>query len=228
MLYLDLDELPSLLKKGIGLSDFPFSPASFCRKDHLGDKRALLIDSVREFVKSQTGQSCSGPVRLLTHVRSFGYYFSPLNLYYCFEGNGSDIHCIIAEVTNTPWLEKHWYILWEKNRTGRPHQLRFRHPKNFHVSPFMHMDADYGWSLNNPGARLTVSIAELIGEERIFDVAMILNRKDLNRGGLYRTLARYPAMTLRITQGIYWQALRLWRKGSRFYDYPSQPANRIS
>ncbi len=220
MLYLDLDQLPSLLNSGIGLSDFPFAPASFCRKDHLGDSTIPLTDSVREYIRIRTGQSCRGPIRLLTHVRSFGYYFSPLNLYYCFENNGTDIACILAEVTNTPWLEKHWYVLWEKNRTGRPNQLRFRHAKNFHVSPFMHMDADYAWSLNNPDARLTVSIAELIGEERIFDVAMILNRKNLNRGALYRTLLHYPAMTFRITQGIYWQALRLWRKGSRFYGHP--------
>ena len=84
----------------------------------------------------------------------------------------------------------------------------------------MQMEGDYEWSLNNPDVRLTVSIAEIIGNERIFDVAMILNRKDLSRGTLLRTLARYPAMTLRITQGIYWQALRLWRKGSRFYGHP--------
>jgi len=220
MMYLDLDELPSLLKSGIGLSDFPFSPASFRRKDHLGDCTIPLIDSVREFVKNQTAHSCIGPVRLLTHVRSFGYYFSPLNLYYCFKENGTDVDCILAEVTNTPWLEKHWYVLWEGNRNGRPHQLKFRHAKNFHVSPFMQIDADYEWSLNNPDARLNVSIAEILGNERIFDVAMILNRKDLNRGALYRTLVRYPAMTLRISQGIYWQALQLWRKGSRFYGHP--------
>ncbi|MBN2241864.1 MAG: DUF1365 domain-containing protein [Acidobacteria bacterium] len=220
MLYLDLDELPSILKSGIGLSHSRFSPASFRRGDHIGDPGVPLIASVREHIKTHTGQPCSGPVRLLTQVRSFGYYFSPLNLYYCFDTNGSDVACILAEVTNTPWLEKHWYVLWEKNRTGPPGRLHFRHPKNFHVSPFMRMDAEYEWDCSNPDSRLTVSIADSVDGERIFDVDMVLERKDLTRATLHSTLARYPAMSLRITQAIYWQALHLWRKGCLFYGHP--------
>jgi DUF1365 family protein len=45
---------------------------------------------------------------MLTLLRNFGYYFSPLNLYFCFGGGGHVVQAIVAEVTNTPWLEKHW------------------------------------------------------------------------------------------------------------------------
>jgi DUF1365 family protein len=84
----------------------------------------------------------------------------------------------------------------------------------------MQMEADYAWSLNHPGSQLTVSLADVIGNEKIFDVDMMLNRKPLNRGTFYRTLARYPAMSLRTTQAIYWQALQLWRKGCLFHNHP--------
>jgi uncharacterized protein len=88
MLYLDLDEMPWLLKGGVGLSRFRFSPASFCRKDHLGDSATPLTDAVRSLVRDRTKQPCDGPIRLLTSLRNFGFYFSPLNLFFCFDKEG--------------------------------------------------------------------------------------------------------------------------------------------
>ncbi len=220
MLYLDLDELPNLLAGGFVLSRSWFSPASFRRRDHLGDSSIPLYDAVRDLLKNRTGQQCEGPVRLLTLLRSFGYYFSPLNLYYCFDREGTEVTFIVAEVSNTPWLEKHWYVLWDGNRIDDPTSLRFRHAKDFHVSPFMDMNAEYEWSLSEPGPRLSVSIANYSGDQRFFDVAMVLNRRKLSRGAMIRTLTRHPWMTARVAHAIYWQALRLWWKQCPFYTHP--------
>jgi len=224
MLYLDLDELPLLLNGRLGLSRSWFSPASFCRKDHLGDSTVQLSDAVRLMLRSRTGQECGGPIRLLTQLRNFGFYFSPLNLYYCFDKEGSQVNSIVAEVTNTPWLQKHWYVLGEGNRIGNPRNLLFRHAKGFHVSPFMDMKADYEWSLSNPEQRLSVSIANHCGDQRLFDVAMVMNRKELTRSAMIRTLVHYPWMTARITLAIYWQAFQLWRKECPFYPHPQNAA----
>ena len=224
MAYLDLDELPQLVQGGFGLSRFCFSPASFCRKDHLGNSAIPLADAVRSLVRERTKQPCDGPIRLLTNLRNFGFYFSPLNLYYCFDKEGNQVTSIVAEVTNTPWLQKHWYVLWEGNRIGNPRNLLFRHAKAFHVSPFMDMKADYEWSLSNPEHRLSVSITNYCGDQKLFDVALILNRKELTRSAMIRTLMHYPWMTVRITLGIYWQALQLWRKKCTFYPHPRYAA----
>ena len=223
LLYLDLDELPSLLKGGFGLSQARFSPASFCRQDHLGDPVIPLADSVRDLVKERTGWIPTGPIRLLTLLRCFGYYFNPLSLYYCFDAAGQSVGAVVAEVTNTPWLERHWYVLWEGNRVGRPSQLRFRHPKDFHVSPFMDMDADYEWHLSRPGPRLSVCIDSRRAGQRIFDVTMLLKRRELSRGSMAFVLMRHPWMTLRVTQAIYGQAVRLWWKKCPFYPHPKYP-----
>jgi uncharacterized protein len=224
MLYLDLDELPWLLKGGFGLSRFRFSPASFCRKDHLGDSTTPLTDAVRSLVRQRTKQPCDGPIRLLTGLRNFGFYFSPLNLFYCFDKEGANVTSIIAEVTNTPWLQKHWYVLWEGNHIGSPNNLLFRHTKDFHVSPFMDMKAEYEWSLSNPEQRLSVSIANYFADQRLFDVAMVMHRKELTRSAMIQTLVHYPWMTARITLGIYWQALQLWRKKCPFHPHPQYAA----
>lgn len=220
LLYLDLEELPSVLTGGVGLSRAQFSPASFCRRDHLGDPATRLTEPVRGLVRERTGRTPAGPIRLLTLPRCFGYYFNPLSLYYCFDAAGRTVEAIVAEVTNTPWLERHWYVLWEGNRVGRPNSLRFRHRKGFHVSPFMGMDAIYDWRLTGPGRRLSVCIDSSRAGKRFFDVTMVLRRRELSRRSLVRTLLRHPWMTFRVSQAIYWQAARLWWKKCPFFAHP--------
>ena len=173
-------------------------------------------------VEERTNRRPAGPIRLLTLLRTFGYYFSPLNLYYCFDGDGGTVEAVVAEVTNTPWLERHAYVLWAGNRIGEPPQLRFRQPKEFHVSPFMDMEAEYQWRLSTPGERLSVGIVNWKEGRRFFDVDMVLKRRGLGRGAMFLALLRHPWMTGRVTQAIYWQALRLWWKRCPYYPHPKQ------
>ena len=105
LVYLDLDELPMLLEGGYGLSRAAFTPASFRRADHLGDPQVPLTDAVRGLVQERTGWRPVGPIRLLTLLRNWGYYFNPLSLYYCFAPGTEEVEAVVAEVTNTPWRE---------------------------------------------------------------------------------------------------------------------------
>lgn len=223
LVYCDLEELPALLKGGHGLGRAGFSPASFRRDDHLGDPRQPLAGAVRDLVEERTGWRPAGPIRLLTLPRNWGFYFSPLSLYYCFDGAGQAVDGVVAEVTNTPWRERHWYVLWRGNRIGEG-GLRFRHVKGFHVSPFMDMDMSYEWHLRPPGERLSVAIVNSRGEERLFDVSMTLKRRQLNRSAMLGALSRSPWMTGRVVQAIYWQAFWLWWKKCPFYAHPKRVA----
>jgi uncharacterized protein len=220
MLYLDLDELPSLLQGGAGLSRARFSPASFRRTDHLGPPPQPLAGAVGDLVEERTGRRPDGPIRLLTLPRNFGYRFCPLSLYYCYDRGGRTVETVVAEVSNTPWLEQHWYVLGAGNCTAAPPRLRFRHPKDFHVSPFMAMDVEYEWRLTAPGPRLAAAIVSSQNGARLFDVGLSLRRRELGRWNMFRTLLRYPWMTVRVTQAIYWQALRLRGKRCPFYPHP--------
>jgi DUF1365 family protein len=217
---LGLDELPAVLGGGYGLHRATFSQASFLRRDHLGDAGVPLAEAVRNLVETRTGWRSAGPVRLLTLLRNWGHYFCPLSLYYCFDGTGQTVDAVVAEVTNTPWHERHWYVLWQGNRIGEPPQLRFRHPKGFHVSPFMDVDMSYDWHLRTPGAELSVAIVNSRGDERMFDVSLAMKRRGLSRWSMLRALIRHPWMTGRVTHAIYWQAFRLWRKKCPFYPHP--------
>jgi DUF1365 family protein len=218
--YLDLDELPQLLHGGLGLYRSRFSPGSFCRGDHLGDRNTPLSDSVRELVAAETDEAPEGPIRVLTQLRRYGYYFSPLNLYYCFDSEGEDVEAVVAEVSNTPWRERHCYVLWQGNRVGPADRLRFRHRKDFHVSPFMDMDFDYHWQLNTPAETLKVVLANHRNGQRVFAADMVLHRRPLTRGQMVRTWLRYPWMTGQVVLAIHYEALRLWMKKCPYYPHP--------
>ena len=74
LVYLDLEEVPRLLRGGCGLYRYRFSPGSFCRDDHLGNGATPLAEAVRELVATETGDRPEGPIRFLTQLRCYGYY----------------------------------------------------------------------------------------------------------------------------------------------------------
>jgi hypothetical protein len=219
LVYLDLEELPGLLRSRLPLYAARFSPGSFCRDDHLGDPARPLGAEVRAVVERETGRRPQGPIRLLTQLRRFGYYFSPLNLYYCFDRNEA-VEAVVAEVSNTPWRERHAYVLWQGNRLGPPDGLRFHHRKGFHVSPFMDMDYEYQWQLGTPGDKLTVYLANYKADQRVFDASMVLSRRPLESRQLLASWLRFPWLTAQVVLAIYYQALRLWIKKCPYYPHP--------
>ena len=60
-----------------------------------------------------------GPIRMLTHLRYFGVGFNPVTFYYCFDAADTRVESIVAEITNTPWNERHAYVLTEPHVRGR-------------------------------------------------------------------------------------------------------------
>jgi DUF1365 family protein len=241
MMYLDLDELPTLLRKYPWLSSMRFAPASFLRTDHFGDPQVPLDQSVRALVTAETGLRPTGPIRVLTQLRYWGCYFSPLNLFYGFDDSGRQVDWIVAEVSNTPWNQKHCYVLWDGNRVGggpSGGQLtHYRHGKTFHVSPFMGMNSEYDWRLGRPQAQLNVSLKTLRDGDRFFQATMSLKRRELTNAAFAATLVKYPVMTAKIVGAIYFEALRLRLKKVPFYTHPDkmnpspvlpQPATQIA
>ena len=222
MLYLDLAELPSLFERRWLWSARRPALARFRREDHFGDPAVPLEQSVRDLVDRETGQRPNGPIRLLTHLRYFGYVFNPVSFYYCFDADDARVETIVAEVTNTPWGERHCYVLPQRMNVGRDGHGRYSPEKVMHVSPFMEMDVDYDWRFNAPGEMLTVHMENAREGRKIFDATLLLEREDITARSLARALAGYPLMTLRVMVAIHWQALKLWLKGAPVHDHPGK------
>ncbi len=222
LMYLDLDELPHVFD-GVPLwsVDRP-NLACWRRRDYLGPRDLPIAEAVRYRVKHHTGQTVNGPVRMLCHLRYAGYCFNPVVFYYCFDRTDSHVETIVAEITNTPWGERHAYVLPECANQARGMLKRFVFPKAFHVSPFMPMDITYDWRFSQPGAVLAVHMEDHDAEGKIFDATVSLRRREIGRAALMRTLVAHPAMTLKVVTLIHWQALRLWRKRVPFIPHPAR------
>jgi DUF1365 family protein len=184
--------------------------ARFAREDHLGDPRMPLDEAVRGLVQRETGRRPAGPIRLLTQLRCFGYVFNPVSFYYCFDRQGARVENVVAEVNNTPWGERHCYVLGTDTTTE----------KAMHVSPFMPMDLEYRWRFTHPAERLAVHMALARGGSRVFDAVLSLKRTPIQNG----VLLRHPFMTAKVIGAIYWEALKLWLKGVPVYTHPAKAA----
>ncbi|HSH76303.1 MAG TPA: DUF1365 domain-containing protein, partial [Longimicrobiales bacterium] len=221
MLYLDLGELPGVFDGRWLWSARRPAPAGFRRADYLGDPAVPLDEAVRREAERRIGRRPAGPVRVLTHLRYFGYVMNPVTFYYCFSEGGERVETILAEITNTPWNERHTYAL-RPGPDGAATDLEHRFGKAFHVSPFMDMDHRYAWRFAEPGESLSVHMENAVGGAKVFEATLLMRRRELTGPALAAVLVRFPWMTARVALGIYWQAARLWLKRTPFHVHPAK------
>ncbi len=222
--YVDLAEVEPLFNKFGLWSTRRGSIARFRRDDYLGDPQTPLDECVRNLVESQVAFRPTGPIRLLTNFRYFGFAMNPVSLYYCFDASSETVEAIVAEVSNTPWNERHCYVL-DVRQPADNGRMTAAHAKTFHVSPFLGMNLNYRWRLTTPGERLTVQIEVCDMKAGDFaakqlDATLLLRRVPMTAWQKPRMLLRYPLMTLKVFAGIYSQALRLRLQGAPFVTHP--------
>ena len=222
MMYLDLDELDQVFRGRWLWSARRPAPARFDRRDHLGVPDEDLAQAVRNLVAAETGQRPGGPVRVLTHLRYFGYRFNPVSFFFCFDQDDRHLEAIVAEVNNTPWGEQHPYVLRPEHPVQQSATVTFEFRKRFHVSPFMPMDLRYRWRFRATTRHIAVHMENLRGDARIFDATMVLERRPITGPVLAGVLIRYPLMTVKVIAAIYYEALRLWLKKVTFHTHPSK------
>ena len=220
MIYFNIKTIDNLFKKSWLWNINKPSIISFYRKDYHGNCKKSLDSSVRETIYNKTGKKIKGPIRILTHLRYFGYCFNPVSFYYCFDKLDKKVELIMAEVTNTPWNERHTYII--SDIINDKNQLKINIDKEFHVSPFWGMDHNYEWIFSQPTKQLFVYMQNFINNDKVFEATLNLKRKPLNMNNLVKQTLRFPFITLRIVFRIHWQAAKLWIKGAPFFTHPKK------
>lgn len=198
--YLDVERIPAALRRPRGL-------VRFRRADYLG-RTGDLATTARDLVAERLGFRPDGPVRVLTTLRTFGVCFNPISLFYCFDAGGA-LRAVIAEVTNTPWGQRHAYVIDAAQRDARM-------DKAMHVSPFMPMEQSYVLRAPAPGPTLSVHVESSEDGTVAFDATLDLRRE---RFSARRLLGASALRTLLL---IYGHALALWAvKRVRYFANPT-------
>jgi len=222
-MFLDLAELPELFDIHPLWSYEKTNIASFRRRDHCGEASIPLDQALQDLVEEQLGNRPQGPIRLLTHLRYFGHCFNPASFYYCYDPTDTRVDTIVVEIHNTPWGERHCYVLGtEQNEHPIEDWRRHRFAKAFHVSPFIDIDINYDWRFRVPDDSIRVHMIDYEKGEKLFDASLALQKHPISRQALTRVLLRYPGMTGKVVFLIYWQALRLLLKKTPVFTHPKK------
>lgn len=237
MLYLDLDEIDEVFGSSRFWSAERFNWASFRRADYFDpntpDLKQAVINKV--CMHSDLEPRHIASVRVLTHVRYLGYVFNPVSVYYVFDHN-DNVLAVMPEVTNTPWKERHAYVLlaepsntspthrppfYEPHRIHR-HYREYRLSKAFHVSPFLPMNMDYRWVFGLPEPTLRIHLENHREQHKVFDATLVMDAAPISARAMRQALIRFPAMTVKVVMGIHWQAFKLWLKKVPFIPHPNK------
>lgn len=175
-------------------------------------------------------------VQVLTNLSNLGYCFNPLSLYFLMkhkpEKDEEEIDGIIAEVSNTPWLEMHSYLLQEgvegvevssppkQSTSNKSWAFSARWKKTFHVSPFMEMPYHYHFHFSAPGDQLEVRAAMEREGAVWFTASVQATRLPFTPFSLMRLLFVYPFYTYMVQIYIHIEALKLVLKGVPTFNHP--------
>ena len=180
-------------------------------------------------------------VRLLCYPRLFGYAFNPICVYYCYRENG-ELMAIVYEVNNTFGERTHYPFLFsdelDSERAKVPQDDRTNEeteaeeteadrnflpvhgcPKEMHVSPFTPMEMQYQFKSRIPDEHLSMSIRLYDDKGTMLTASFNARQQPLSDASLLRILCLYPFMTLKVTLGIHWEALRLWLKSVPWFPH---------
>ena len=218
-LLLDVDRIAETLRPLRLLRFNRFGLMSFHTRDHGARDGSDLRKWVERKLATKHMQK-PARISLLCFPRMFGFGFSPLSVFYCFDVNDR-FYAVIYEVKNT-FGGQDAYVLDAGSEDGG--QFYQQQNKRFFVSPFIGLDQRYRFTLAPPDDRLRLRIKQSGPEGETLIATQTGQEVALNDGALFRLFATHPLMSFKVVAAIHFEAFRLFLKRVPFHRYSAQSA----
>ncbi|WP_347251268.1 DUF1365 domain-containing protein [Legionella sp.] len=217
MFCFDLASIDTTFKGIRQVSIEKFNWFSFKRKNYLNKSIVPLDEYARQLVMEKYKTYPKGKIYLLTQLSCLGYCFNPISIYFIFDELNQSLNYLILEVTNTPWGERHNYVL-KQSAKSKTDVYSYHFQKKLHVSPFMSMNYTYQLNLKINKQKIVVHIENYAEGKKDFDATLVL--KGENTSSIKKLFWQHPLITYKVTSAIFWQALKLWIKNVPFHPHP--------
>lgn len=224
-LLLDLDRIDEVAQRCRWFSRNRFNLIAFYDRDHgPGDGRSLqgwLCERIARLGLALPIER----IEIQCFPRVLGFGFNPLSVWYCY-GPAGALTAILCEVHNT-FGERHSYLLHRRGE-AMDWPVRHSHPKGFHVSPFVGMQADYRFRFSRQDDVSSIVIHEYQDDALMLVAVQRGNHRPLNDSSLWRAALAYPLLTLKVVAMIHWQALKIWLRGATYFPKPPPPREEVT
>ncbi|MEM9204779.1 MAG: DUF1365 domain-containing protein [Pseudomonadota bacterium] len=219
-LLLDLDRIDETCAQTSLLSRNRWNLVSFHDKDH-GPRDGGNLRAHCDALFAEAGAPRPATIRLLCFPRVLGYVFNPLSIYYAFDEAGS-LTGLIYEVRNT-FGEMHSYVAPIEPEHWHDTLVKQERNKIFFVSPFLHMDMRYHFTVKTPGEKLRFKIFETDADGPVLLATHHAAWQHLTTPRLLSALVTQQFNALKVISGIHWEAGKLWLRGARYHRRGTPP-----
>ena len=211
-----------------------FRLLSFFDRDH-GDGHTPLLAWFQQKI-TQAGVADGwtlARLELTTQPRVLGFVFNPVSFWAAYDAN-DHLRVVLCEVNNTFGVRLS-YLLTAPQLAPIESKTVLTAYKQLHVSPFYPVTGAYRFRFDLQAQQQHVLIeyfehglpTDAATTPADLTTTLQVNGQVLNRQNALHSLARYGWSTAMVVIRIHWQALRLWRKGVRFYRSPPKPSKDI-
>lgn len=230
-LWFDADQIDSITDNSWLWSNRNWNVLTLNPDDFLTQYTGTLREKVAQALTSQSTLQLDveHQIFVLALPRCLGLRFNSVVFYYVFDAQ-QNLYCILSEITNTPWNERHVYVhacqaQWNENQSTQT--LHFDFHKDFHVSPFMPMNIEYRWHFYLSKQQYVIHMQLFEDQKLIFDANMRFCLQPITLPSQQHRYALTNAVApIKMLSAIYWQALCLWCKGIRFHPHPQTVKDR--
>jgi len=211
---LDLSEIESLSQQSFFFGTQWWKLFRFIPKDYLFGKMCTHASEMQKHIMNlaeKQGAEKPTQVLLIAHMRTFGYTFNPAAFYYIFSEKA--FLGTFIEVTNTYREQKGYWVPPRGKRC----------PKQFYVSPFIEVQADFEFKLQPPGKHLFACIRSWNSKKNlVLEATLVGNRQAFEDLELLLSFLRFPWTGLNIMIKIHYQALCLLLKKIPYFKKKDQ------